>query len=103
MEGRKAGRVRLSKAMEAKIQISEEELEPVVKRLLVKLLAEQGAGGESVRPDEELTVRQVAAMKGVEPRTVRDWVKQKRLPHHRTPAGQIRIYRRHVEAPLSAV
>ena len=89
--------------MEARIQISEEELEPVVKRLLVKLLAEQGARGEKAAPDEELTVKQVARIRGVEPRTVRDWVKQKRLPHHRTPGGQIRIYRRHVEAPLAGV
>ena len=89
--------------MEAKILISEKELEPVVRRLLVKLLAEEGKRGEKDVPDEELTVRQVAAMKGVEPRTVRDWVKAKRLPHHRTPSGQIRFYRKHVEAPLSEV
>jgi hypothetical protein len=58
--------------MEAKIQISEEELEPVVRRLLVKLLAEERA--EVSRPDEELTVRQVAE-----------------------------INRRHVDAPLARV
>ena len=89
--------------MEAKIQISEEELEPVVKRLLVKLLAERVNGHEPARLDEELTVKDVAALKGVEPRTVRDWVRANRLPHHRTPGGQIRIYRRHVEAPLAGV
>lgn len=87
--------------MEGKFHIDEEELEPVVKRLLVKLLAEQQAGG--ARPDEELTVKQVAAIKKVEPRTVREWVKAGRIPFHRTPSGQLRFYRRHVDAHLSGV
>jgi excisionase family DNA binding protein len=87
--------------MEAKIQISEEELEPVVRRLLVKLLAEERAGASG--PDEELTVRQVAEIKKVEPRTVRDWVKNGRIKFHRTPSGQLRFYRRHVDAPLAGV
>lgn len=87
--------------MEAKIQISDEELEPVVRRLLVKLLADESAQG--VKPDEELNANQVARIKGVTPRTVRDWVKQGRIRHHRTPSGQLRFYRRHVDAPLSQV
>ncbi|HEX3558259.1 MAG TPA: helix-turn-helix domain-containing protein [Pyrinomonadaceae bacterium] len=87
--------------MEAKIQISEEELEPVVRRLLVKLLAEES--GQGARSDDELTANDVARIKGVTARTVRDWVKQGRIPHHRTPSGQFRFYRRHVDAPLSAV
>lgn len=87
--------------METKIEIRDEDLEPVVRRLLVKLLAEDRA--ESPKLDEELTVKQVAAIKKVEPRTVREWAKRKRIISHRTPAGQLRFYRRHVDAPLAGV
>lgn len=51
--------------------------------------------------DEELTVRQVAKLKGVEPRTVYDWVARKRIPFHYTPGNQLRFYRRHVETVIS--
>jgi excisionase family DNA binding protein len=55
------------------------------------------------RPDDELTVRDVARMKSVEPRTVYDWVKRHKegeggLKFHHTPGGQLRFYRRDVEA-----
>lgn len=87
--------------MEGKIEIRDEDLEPVVRRLLVKLLAEERA--EVSKPDEELTVKQVAEIKRVTQRTVRDWVKQGRITYHRTPSGQLRFYRRHVDAPLVGV
>jgi excisionase family DNA binding protein len=52
--------------------------------------------------DEELTVKQVAALKGVRPRTVYDWVAQKRIRFHHTPGGQLRFYRRHLDVITSA-
>jgi excisionase family DNA binding protein len=51
--------------------------------------------------DEELTVKELATMKGVRPRTVYDWVREKRIPFHRTPGGRLRFYRRHAERVLS--
>ena len=51
--------------------------------------------------DDILTVRDVARIKGVKPRTVYDWVREERIPYHRTPGGHIRFYRRHVERVLS--
>jgi excisionase family DNA binding protein len=51
--------------------------------------------------DEELTVKELAAMKGVQSRTVYDWIKEKRIPFHYTPGGRLRFYRRHAERVLS--
>ena len=52
--------------------------------------------------DEELTVKQVAALKNVKPRTVYDWVAQGRFRRHHTPGGQLRFYRRHLDVITSA-
>ena len=73
----------------------------VLRRLIrEELRAMRAEGSESVEKkdgDEELTVNELAAMKGVKPRTVYDWVREERIPFHRTPGGRLRFYRRHAE------
>lgn len=49
-----------------------------------------------------LTVREVAAIFGVDPRTVQKWADQGKLPEVRTPGGFRRYHRADVEALLSA-
>lgn len=54
------------------------------------------------RPDDELTVREVAEICRVKPRTVYDWVERNKrgedggLKHHHSPGGQLRFYRKDV-------
>ena len=48
--------------------------------------------------EEELTVKQVAELKGVKPKTVYEWKDRELLPFHTTPTGRVRFYRADVEA-----
>jgi excisionase family DNA binding protein len=52
--------------------------------------------------DEELTVKDVARIKKVAPRTVYDWVATDRIKFHHTPGGQLRFYRKHLDVIQSA-
>ena len=78
-------------------------IEKIAEQVVDRRLAEI-RGDEPARPDrdEELTVKQVAALKNVKPRTVYDWVAQGRIRHHHTPGGQLRFYRRHLDVVTSA-
>ena len=76
--------------------------ERIAERVYERKEAERRASQPTPLPDEELTVRQVAELKGVKPRTVYDWVSQKRVPFHHTPGGQLRFYRRHLDVITSA-
>ncbi|HYY92891.1 MAG TPA: hypothetical protein VE713_00140 [Pyrinomonadaceae bacterium] len=62
--------------MEAKIQISEEELEPVVRRLLVKLLAEE-RGAEGF--DDWLSYAQIVELTGLSDWTIGEAVRRGEL------------------------
>jgi excisionase family DNA binding protein len=77
-------------------------IERIVERVVERREAERRAVESPPARDEELTVKQVAALKGVRPRTVYDWVAQKRIPFHYTPGGQLRFYRRHLDVITSA-
>jgi len=78
-----------------------EALRQLIREELRAMQAEESKPLEEKGGDEELTVKQVAMMKGVQPRTVYDWVKEKRIPFHYTPGGRLRFYRRHAERVLS--
>lgn len=78
-------------------KLIDERAEIVARRIVAETLAAQAP------KDEELTVNQLCQIKQVSRRTVYDWVDKKRIPHHYTPGGQLRFYRRHVEAPLQEV
>lgn len=77
--------------------INTEALRQLIREELNAIRAEEPRPAEKEDSDEELTVKQVARMKGVKPRTVYDWVREKRIPFHKTPGGRLRFYRRHVE------
>jgi excisionase family DNA binding protein len=72
--------------------------ERIAERVYERKEAERRAVTPEPDRDEELTVKQVATLKNVKPRTVYDWVAQKRIQFHYTPGGQLRFYRRHVES-----
>lgn len=48
--------------------------------------------------DRLLTVREVAAIFGVDPKTVRRWKDAGKLAPHRTPGGHLRFSEREVKA-----
>lgn len=77
-------------------------IERIVERVVERREAERRAADSAPDRDEELSVKQVAALKGVKPRTVYDWVAQKRILFHYTPGGQLRFYRRHLDVIQSA-
>ena len=81
--------------------INTEALRQLIREELRAMHAEEPGPAEKKDCDEELTVKELAAMKGVQPRTVYDWVREKRIPFHRTPGGRLRFYRRHAERVLS--
>lgn len=81
--------------------LNTEVLRQLIREELRSIQAEESKPVEEKDGDEELTVKQVAKMKGVQPRTVYDWVDKKRIPFHRTPGGRLRFYRRHAERVLS--
>jgi excisionase family DNA binding protein len=71
--------------------------ERIAERVYERKEAERRARETPPGQDEVLTVKQVAQLKGVKPRTVYDWVAQKKIQFHYTPGGHLRFYRRHVE------
>jgi excisionase family DNA binding protein len=81
--------------------INTEALRQLIREELRAVLSKESEPAETKAGDEELTVAQLAEMKGVQPRTVYDWVKEKRIPFHYTPGGRLRFYRRHAERVLS--
>ena len=81
--------------------INTEILRRLIREELCAIQAEESRPAEEKDGDEELTVNELAAMKGVRPRTVYDWVREKRIPFHRTPGGRLRFYRRHAGRVLS--
>lgn len=83
--------------------INTEVLRRLIREELRAMQVEGPEPAEKRDGDEELNASQAARIKGVTPRTVRDWAKQGRIRHHRTPSGHPRFYRRHVDAPLAQV
>jgi excisionase family DNA binding protein len=81
--------------------INTEVLRQLIREELRSMQSEESKSVEEKDADEELTVKDVARLKGVKPRTVYDWVKEKRIPFHYTPGGRLRFYRRHAERVLS--
>lgn len=81
--------------------INTEALRELIREELRAMRAEEPGPVEEKGGDEELTVRELATLKGVRPRTVYDWVRERRIPFHRTPGGRLRFYRRHAERVLS--
>jgi excisionase family DNA binding protein len=81
--------------------INTEALRQLIREELRAMQSEESKTVEEKGGDEELTVREVAKLKGVKPRTVYGWVAEKRILFHRTPGGQLRFYRRHVEGVIS--
>jgi excisionase family DNA binding protein len=81
--------------------INTEALRQLIREELRAMQTEESESVEKKDGDEELTVKELAEMKGVKPRTVYDWVREKRIPFHRTPGGRLRFYRRHAERVLS--
>ncbi len=81
--------------------INTEALRQLIREELRSMQAEGPESAEKKDGDEELTVKELAEMKGVKPRTVYDWVRERRIPFHRTPGGRLRFYRRHAERVLS--
>lgn len=81
--------------------INTEALRQLIREELRAMQNEDSKPAEKKDGDEELTVKQVADLKGVKPRTVYDWVAQKRIQFHYTPGGRLRFYRRHAERVLS--
>jgi excisionase family DNA binding protein len=81
--------------------INTEALRRLIREELRSMQSEESESVEEKDGDEELTVSELAEMKGVKPRTVYDWVKENRIPCHRTPGGRLRFYRRHAERVLS--
>ncbi|MFL6283542.1 MAG: helix-turn-helix domain-containing protein [Pyrinomonadaceae bacterium] len=81
--------------------INTEALRQLIREELRAMQNEDSKPAEKKDGDEELTVKEVAQMKGVKPRTVYDWVRENRIPHHYTPGGRLRFYRRHAERVLS--
>jgi MerR family copper efflux transcriptional regulator len=47
-----------------------------------------------LRLDEFLTVKEAAEFLGVSPNTVRNWGREDKLPEHRHPINNYRLYRR---------
>jgi excisionase family DNA binding protein len=81
--------------------INTEVLRQLIREELRAMQAEESEPAETKDGEEELTVKDMAKLKGVKPRTVYDWVKEKRIPFHYTPGGRLRFYRRHAERVLS--
>jgi excisionase family DNA binding protein len=81
--------------------INTDVLRQLIREELRAVLSEDSEAAEKKDGDEDLTVKEVAAIKGVQPRTVYDWVKEKRIQFHYTPGGRLRFYRRHAERVLS--
>jgi excisionase family DNA binding protein len=81
--------------------INTEVLRQLIREELRALRDEDSKPADTKGSDGELTVKELAQMKGVKPRTVYDWVKEKRIPFHYTPGGRLRFYRRHAERVLS--
>jgi len=65
-----------------------------------KIVREELSARFKDRPavEDELTVKQVAEMKGIKPKTVYEWKDKGLLPFHKTPTGRVRFYRRDVES-----
>ena len=49
-----------------------------------------------LRLDEFLTVKEAAEFLGVSPNTVRNWGRESKIPEHRHPINNYRLYRREV-------
>ncbi len=81
--------------------INVDVLRRLIREELRAALSEESKPDEKKDGDEELTVAQLAEMKGVRPRTVYDWVREKRIPHHYTPGGRLRFYHRHAERAVT--
>lgn len=81
--------------------INTEALRELIREELRAMQTEESESVEKKGGDEELTVKELATMKGVKSRTVYDWVRERRIPFHRTPGGRLRFYRRHAERVLS--
>ena len=65
----------------------------------MRRIARVEASARQPPPTEEvLTVREVAEIRKVKPRTVYSWVEKRRIPFHHTPTGKLRFYRKDVEA-----
>lgn len=47
-----------------------------------------------LRLDEFLTVKEAADFLGVSPNTVRNWGREAKIPEHRHPINNYRLYRR---------
>ena len=47
-----------------------------------------------LRLDEFLTVKEAAEFLGVSPNTVRNWGREDKIPEHRHPINNYRLYRR---------
>lgn len=47
-----------------------------------------------LRLDEFLTVKEAAAFLGVSPNTIRNWGREAKIPEHRHPINNYRLYRR---------
>ena len=47
-----------------------------------------------LRLDEFLTVKEAAEFLGVSPNTVRNWGREGKIPEHRHPINNYRLYRR---------
>lgn len=67
--------------------INTEALRQLIREELRAMQAEGSKPAEGKDGDEELSIKQVAEMKGVRPRTVYDWVREGRIPFHRTPGA----------------
>ena len=47
-----------------------------------------------LRLDEFLTVKEAAEFLGVSPNTIRNWGREAKIPEHRHPVNNYRLYRR---------
>ena len=47
-----------------------------------------------LRLDEFLTVKEAAEFLGVSPNTIRNWGREAKIPEHRHPINNYRLYRR---------
>lgn len=57
-----------------------------------------------LRLDEFLTVKEAAEFLGVSPNTIRNWGREAKIPEHRHPINNYRLYRRDdLEALLKPV
>ena len=85
----------MSHVLDPSAQLLRQAIREMIREELRAFEAERAARPKS--PDDELTVREVAALKKVSTRTVYAWVAEGRLTPRRTPGGHLRFSRLEVE------